>query len=125
MKSLTMQEFTERMDAIQRAERIFIESGLTNNITVAFRIYQEIFAERERQLFISEQYGDFRPGGRLARYERIPCPDCDSNMYISLIEKDQEGNTTKLTCSKCGTVLLSDKSLDEWMEALKRREDAT
>lgn len=124
MKSLTQQEFTERMEAIQRAQKIFVESGLTNNITVAFHIYQEVFAERERQLFITEQVKDFRPGGKLARYERIPCPDCDSNMFISVIEKGAEGHLTSVSCTKCDTVLLSEKTLNEWMESLKRREDA-
>lgn len=122
MKKLTQQEFTERMEAIQRAQRIFIESGLTNNITVAFQIYQEVFAERERQLFITEQYGDYKPGGNLSRYERIPCPDCDSNMFLSQAD-GSEGSKTMLACTKCDTRLASDKSVEEWMEALKRRPD--
>lgn len=112
------------MEAIQRAKRIFIDSGLTNNISIAFEIYQEVLAERERALFISDQYRDYRPGGTLAKYERIPCPECDSNMHIALIEPDADGNKTSVACTKCRLTLLSEKSVEEWKVVLERRDYA-
>ena len=53
MQSLSHEEFKDRTMAIQRAKRIFVESGLTNNITTAFELYQEILAKQERQLTVT------------------------------------------------------------------------
>jgi len=119
MKQLTQYEFEERMDAIQRARRIFIESGLTKNITHAFEIYQEVFAERERELFLSSVLNGNRAQTVMDRYIRPKCPDCQSDMMFRLVPENKEGVKTQLVCSGCPLVLDSEKDLTEWMRALK------
>lgn len=121
MNRLTEEEFTDRMKAIQRAHQIFIESGLTNNITTAFKIYQDVFAERERELFLNARVYGNRTPTILDRYERPKCPDCSSDMLIRELPENNEGVKTQLVCTKCDVVLDTDKSMNEWIEILEKK----
>jgi hypothetical protein len=121
MKELTEEEFQDRAGAIQRARHIFIESGLMNHLTRAFQAYQEIFAEREREIFLDTQRYGNRPRTVMDKYERPKCPDCGSDMMFRLVPKNTEGIKVQLVCSKtnCDTVLNSEMSLEDWMKELK------
>ena len=123
MKELTFEEFEDRSMAIQRATRIFVESGLTNNISVAFKIYQEVFAERERELFITSLQSGVNRGTVMDRYERPLCPECGSGLLFRILTDNEEGIKTQLVCPdpKCDTVLSSDKDIGWWMASLKKR----
>jgi uncharacterized protein with PIN domain len=119
MKELTQEEFSDRMLAIQRAKKIFVETGLTNNITHAFEAYQEIFAERERQIFIATNMFSNRPRTVMDKYERPKCPECNEDMQFRIIPENDEGIKTQLVCTKCDTVLSSENDLQWWMENLQ------
>ena len=123
MKKLTQEEFEDRIRAIQRARKIFIESDLTRNITTAFELYQEIFAEREREIFLSTQVYGNKPLTIMDRYERPKCPDCNSDMMFRQVPENKEGIKTQLVCSSegCQTVLNSEEDLNWWMKNLKRK----
>ena len=123
MKKLTVEEFEDRMRAIQRAKGIFVDSDLTRNITTAFELYQEIFAEREREIFLSTQVYGNRPLTIMDKYERPKCPDCNSDMMFRQVPENEEGIKTQLVCSnqECQTVLSSEEDLSWWMENLKRK----
>ena len=57
MKNLGYAEFQKRVNEVNKAFRIF--SPLTNNMTEAFRLYLEVLAEEQYDLFISaETYGN-------------------------------------------------------------------
>lgn len=124
MKKLTVEEFNDRVMAIQRAKRIFGE--LTGqNITKAFMAYQEIFAEREREIFInntSNPYAD-KTRDEINRYERPKCPDCSSDMFFQVAPDNDDGIKTILICSskECDTRLDSELTLDEWMKVLEKK----
>jgi uncharacterized protein with PIN domain len=107
------------MLAIQRAKKIFVETGLTNNITHAFEAYQEIFAERERQIFIATNMFSNRPRTVMDKYERPKCPECNEDMQFRIIPENDEGIKTQLVCTKCDTVLSSENDLQWWMENLQ------
>ena len=117
MKELSLEEFRDRAMAMQRARHIFIETGLTKNITRAFEAYQEIFAERERQKFISAQ-----TGFSMDKYERPSCPDCNSPMMFRQVMQNTENIKIQLVCSKCDTVLNDEHDLAWWMENLRRKD---
>lgn len=121
MKELTEEEFTDRIMAVQRAQKIFIESGLTNNITTAFQIYQTVFAEREREIFLSTQFHGNRPRSAMDKYERPKCPECGADMMFRQVPENPEGIKVQLVCTKCDTVLSSEKSLEEWMTMLRKK----
>jgi hypothetical protein len=118
MKELTQEEFRDRLQAIGRAKKIF--SNLTDgNITNSFIAYQEIFAERERELFITSMSNP----GSMSKYERPKCPDCGAGMKFIPVDKNDEGIQTVLTCSNptCDTRLDSPYSMDEWRGMLKKK----
>jgi hypothetical protein len=123
MKKISEEDFTDRMQALQRAERIFIDAGLTDNITTAFRAYQSIFAERERDIFLSTQIFGNRPRAALDRYERPQCPTCTADMMIRPVPENTENIKTQLVCTniKCDTVLNSEHDLDWWVTNLETK----
>jgi len=123
MKEFTFEEFNDRLGAVQRAQRIFIESGLTNNITKAFQIYQEVFAERDRELFITAQREGPHQKTFMDRYERPLCPECGAALLFRIIPENSEGIKTQLICSKpeCDTLLNSDQDISWWMGQLKKK----
>lgn len=123
MKELTIDEYNDRLKAIERAMHIFGE--LTdNNITKSFQAYQAIFAEREREIFIATVNGK-RARTVMDKYERPQCPDCGSDMMFRQVKQNDEGIVTQLVCSnqQCDTVLSSDKTLVDWMNILKVKDE--
>lgn len=122
MKKLSEEEFNDRMMAIQRSKEIFIDSGVTNNITIAFQLYQKVLATRERELFLSANtYGMAAHKSVFDDYERIKCPDCKADMMFRVVPPNEEGVVTQLVCSKCELVLDSEKSIQEWMGILGKK----
>jgi hypothetical protein len=119
MKKLTYSDFVDRAAAVQRARKIFIESGLTNNITTAFALYQVIFADREREIFIT---GDWR-GTFMDRFERPLCPECGTGLRFRIMPENTEGIKTQLICPRadCDTVLNSENDIPWWMRELKKK----
>ncbi|MBN2568120.1 MAG: hypothetical protein JXB42_01685 [Deltaproteobacteria bacterium] len=112
MKQMNLKEFQNRLNEVAKARKIFINSGLTKNVTHAFQLYQDIFAEEEMAAFIS---GKEIPSNILK--ER--CPECDGALsvrqrcsgmgagdYISVIK-----------CVRCGYYDLSEKVTGELLEA--------
>ena len=120
MKDLTEEEFKDRTMAILRARKIFIKSGITDNITLAFELYQQVCAEREREIFLSPRYGGKVPTF-MDKYSRPKCPDCNMDMMFRVIPENDEGIKTHLVCSSdiCDTVLNSENDLNWWIEKLK------
>jgi len=120
MRELTPEEFSDRMLAIQRARHIFIETGLTDNITHAFQAYQSIFAERERQIFLAINQ-DNRYKSPMDKFERPLCPTCGSNMRFRQLPENEQGYKMQLICSngQCDVVLNDTHDLQWWMDNLK------
>lgn len=85
MKVMSKQEFTSRHEAVLRAKKIYIESGITNNITTAFELYQEILSDMDREIFITgDRLGpEYRKlmSRRPIDHSRV-CPDCKSIAQI-------------------------------------------
>ena len=121
MKEMTREEFEDRAMALQRATEIFIKSGLTDNLTKAFEAYQAIFAERERQIFMSSQVYGTRPKTIMDNFERVKCPDCGADMMFRKTLENPMGILTQLVCTKCDLVLNDKNDLDWWMKNLKAK----
>jgi hypothetical protein len=125
MKEINEEEFRDRLTAIQRATKIFLKTGLTDNVSHAFAAYQEIFAEREREIFISTQLQGNRPRTKMDKYERPKCPDCEADMMFRKIPDNPMKIKTQLVCSKCDLVLSDEHDLDWWMQNLKVKNGST
>lgn len=119
---MTLEEFEDRVKALNRARRIF--GNLTDgNITAAFEAYQAIFAEREREIFLTSMMKPVNSmSEQLNLYERPKC-ECGHDMMFRLVPDNAEGIKTQLVCtnSKCDIVLDSKYSLNEWMGILKKK----
>ena len=121
MKEISEEEFRNRAMALQRAEAIFITSGLTKNITTAFRAYQAIFAEREREIFLSTQFYGNKPKTVMDKYDRPKCPECDADMMFRQVPENPDNIKVQLVCKneRCDTVLNSENDLQWWQETLR------
>ena len=109
MKKLGYAEFQKRVNEVNKAFRIF--SPLTNNMTEAFRLYLEVLAEEQYDLFISaETYGN-RSMTPIDDYERPLCPDCQSPMRFRMVPPNDENVNTQLVCGNCDLVLDSEKTI--------------
>jgi hypothetical protein len=121
MKKMNHEDFQKRVNEVNKAFRIF--SPLTNNMTEAFRLYLEVLAEEQYDLFIStEVYGN-RPMTPIDDYERPLCPDCQSPMRFRPVPQNDEGVNTQLVCENCDLVLDSEKTIQEWYQMLEKKSD--
>lgn len=86
MQKLTKKEFIDRTNAVLRARKIFIGSGITNNITEAFAIYQEVLAEQERMKELTTELDS----SRLKISDILPiCPECGLKLRPRRIRIEQ------------------------------------
>jgi hypothetical protein len=65
---MNFREYSNRVEEVNKAYRIF--SPLTNNMTEAFRLYQEVLAEEKMELFMSVEAWGNRPMTPVDDYER-------------------------------------------------------
>ena len=122
MKKLTYEEFSRRINEVNKAYRIF--KPLTNNMTDAFRLYQEVLAEEKMQVFVSSATGGNRPVTPMDDFERPKCPECQIDLRLRVGAKDEnekEWNTAWF-CEQCKAEFYSDKTVQEWMNELQRRD---
>ena len=122
MKKLTHTEFQHRVNEVNKAYRIF--KPLTNNMTEAFRLYQEVLAEERMELFVSTQVMGNRPLTPMDDVETPLCPDCNSPMRFRMIPPNDEGVNTQLVCENCDLVLDSEKTMPEWFKILEKKNDS-
>jgi len=122
MKKLNYEEFQKRVNEVNKAARIF--APLTNNISEAFAIYQEVLAEEQMSVFVSSFVAGAKPMTPIDDYERPKCPECENELGLKIMPKDQDGKewATSWVCSKCSAEFYSDKTIQEWMNELKRRD---
>jgi hypothetical protein len=121
MKTMNFDEFQHRTNEVNKAYRIF--SPLTNNMTEAFRLYQEVLAEEKMELFVSTAVMGNRPMTPMDDFERPVCPDCNSPMRFRILQPNDEGVNTQLVCEGCDLVLDSEKTIQEWYQLLEKKND--
>jgi hypothetical protein len=121
MKDMTREEFNERIAAVAEAQRIFIVSGITNSIDVAWEIYLDVLSEKEFEKRITSDAGKRFSDNPLDQVTRPKCPVCSNDLYFRRVPPNHDGIKTQLVCASdtCDTILNSDKTLDEWLEALR------
>jgi hypothetical protein len=122
MRKLTYDEFHDRLQAINRAMRIFGE--LTdNNITKAFTAYQEVLSETQRPINIPAESIRGMTGSAFDGLKHRPkCPECGHDMNLRPVPSNLEGVKSQLVCSDpvCTVVLDSEMSIAEWYDILKK-----
>ena len=122
MKTMNYNEFQHRILEVNKAYRIF--KPLTNNMTEAFRLYQEVLAEEKMEIFVSAAVMGNRPMTPMDDCERPLCPDCNSPMRFRIIPPNDENVNTQLVCENCDLVLDSEKTIQEWYQLLEKKSDS-
>jgi hypothetical protein len=119
MNKLNFKEFQKRVNEVNKAYRIF--SPLTNNMTEAFRLYQEVLAEEKMEVFVSTATGN-RPMTPIDDFVRPKCPECDIELMLRTNVRDVNEKVwnTSWFCQTCLTDYYSDKTVQEWMQELKK-----
>ena len=122
MKTMNYNEFLHRILEVNKAFKIF--SPLTNNMTEAFRLYQEVLAEEKMEIFVSAAVMGNRPMTPMDDFERPLCPDCQNPMRFRIVPPNDEGVNTQLVCENCDLVLDSEKTIQEWYQLLEKKSDS-
>jgi len=119
MKKLNFAEFTKRTMEIAKARKIFIPH-ITNNISVAFDLYQEVLAEEKMEVFVSTMTAGHRPMSPMDDYERPRCPECNTELRLKIFAKDPDGREwpTSWICTNCLAEFYSEKTDLEWRQEL-------
>jgi predicted Zn-ribbon and HTH transcriptional regulator len=122
MKELTRQDFIERNMDFFRARKIYIESGLTNSLDMAWAAYQEILAAKKKvdRLNTRDHQG---PAAVLFRnFPRPACPTCGAPLRFRDIPKNDQGVKSQLVClvNHGESVLNSPLEIKEWEILLSR-----
>ena len=122
MNKLTQQDFQDRIQAVARSRKIFIESGITNNISHAFTLYQGVLAEQERPLTLQGSKDGIRPRTILDDYQRPACPYCGADIMFLPVTPAVQGIQMHLVCfnPECDHFWFSRKSIQEWILFLQQ-----
>lgn len=134
MKKLTFEEFQDRIAAVNEAQKIFIDTGITNNITIAFEMYQRILATKERPLVLDSKVQEAHGGPQTDQppqvtisldieLEKPTCPDCGDTLNLRAAKPDElsEGYRSCWYCTKCKYEGLSEKSPMRWIRELPEK----
>jgi len=119
MKNLTFEEFQTRTQAVAKARKIFIKSGLTNNITYAFELYQEILAEEKQALTMSGKKPLPLDGTRLK------CEKCGGGMGLGPVNttpaNQVEGEVySQWYCENCDASVFNKATVQEIVMSVRK-----
>jgi len=119
MKKLTFNEFQARVEAVAKASKIFIPH-ITDNISIAFELYQKVLAEEEMPLTISTEETSHQAMTPMDDFERPKCPECNMDMRLKLFAKDPDGKEwpTAWVCGNCLAEFYSEKTELQWRQEL-------
>jgi hypothetical protein len=120
MKTMTFDEFSKRVNEVAKARKIFIPT-VTNNISMAFDLYQEVLAEEKMEVFVTTAMGGNRSLEPMDDFETPKCPECQSSMRMRVMAKDADGKEwpTSWYCTTCFSEYYSEKTIADWMKELK------
>lgn len=128
MKDLSIEDFKKRAQDIVRSRKIFIEGGITKNITIAYTLYREMLLEDDRLAALPERLNLIDHGlvpDSTFNVNRPSCPDCGAALYLRAIYLPQGPGNLKgwrscWECSRCLYDEYSLKTVSEWREELTK-----
>jgi len=119
MNDLNEKEFRQRTEAILRAQKIFVDSGVTRNITVAFFLYREMLAD-DRQMPLHMTQSQLNNGKTWIPYRaRKKCPECGATLHLRAVglpkcdRLNKHGYQSCWECLGCGYELYSTATVAE------------
>lgn len=126
MKDITLEIFKRRSLDILRSRKIFITSGVTNNITIAYQLYRDMLLEDDLVNIIPEGVNAIENGlvpDSSFNFTRLRCKECDAEMYLRAIYLPKgpgnlNGWKSCWECSRCSHEEYSKKTILEWKKEL-------
>lgn len=126
MKDITLEMFKQRTLDILRSRKIFISSGVTNNITIAYQLYRDMLLEDDLVNIIPEKVNAIEHGlvpDSSFKFTRLLCKECGAEMYLRAIylpvgPSNLKGWKSCWECSRCLHEEYSLKTVLEWKEEL-------
>jgi hypothetical protein len=125
MRKLTYDEFQDRLQAEQRAKRIFLHMT-GGDVAKAFEAYQDILAETQRPVIVPAASMQGMTGSAFDGLKHRPkCPECGMDMNLRAVPDNIEGVKSQLVCAdpQCDVVLDSELTIPEWYDLLKKMGD--
>ena len=124
IKRLIMTEADERALLVRKARAKYIATGKTKNITEAVRWFIKDHPEKSTGIpaTITTSEKD-RPRTILDNYVRPPCPQCGQPLFLK-IQCSGMGKGDRITlwvCVKCNYKDYSEKTLQQWLAILPRK----
>ena len=122
MKKMTFDEFQKRAEKVAKALKIFTPH-FTDNVTVAFEMYQKILASEEMPVHVSSEAVFGRTMTPLDDYVRPKCPEEGTELRLRVGAVDADGKKweTAWVCPVCAAEYYSDKTVEGWMNELPKR----
>jgi transposase-like protein len=125
MRKLTKEEFVDRSLAMARAKKIYLEFA-EKNVTKAWEMYQELLAEKPRQMKLSRVTR--RDYGIFSNKKRPVCPECNEDMLFRNITTPQgpanlKGWKSCWVCDKCYYEKYSTRTMKDWLQILENKEN--
>ena len=120
MKTLNKEEFSDRMQAVIRARKIFIPH-ITKSINVAFDIYQQVLADRERKLTLAQERKE--EYNLTNRINPVTCPNCKTPMRLRAVAKHETFKSCWYCITNCNYEQYSPKTLADWVNEMGLKDD--
>jgi hypothetical protein len=122
MKEMAFEEFRDRLLEFQKARKIFVTSGLTNNITHAFEAYQEILAREKKKIYLNTKDHGKKVSSIFDGLDRPECVECQAQLYFRAVPKNKKGILAQLVCtnSDCQRVYNSKIDLETWADHIRQ-----
>jgi len=128
-KTLSKEQWIERGLELLDAHKVFIDSGVTKNLSIAYELWIELCAakDRQRQVFLTTKEANSQRR-LMDEYERPRCPEDDFEMMFRPVPENPEGVKVQLICTNPdhvgpGSVLNSPNDLNWWMQNLEKNKD--
>ena len=111
----------KRLTIINKASRLYVDTGITRNITEALRMYLENDAGPDEQIPLFITTPEIHQLQKILKQVRPRCDECDSELHFQVNAHDPTGQTypTAWICKTCGIEYYSDKTPAEWLEELR------
>lgn len=125
MKKIPFNEFVRRTEEISKARKIFMPN-ITNNITEAFALYQEILADDDSKMPVtvsrSDGYIQKPTLAQLSEKLGMACSECNSQMVLKEKVSDMDGViwSSAWFCNQCFAMYYSEKTVQEWLDTIPK-----
>lgn len=111
----------KRDEIIARSRALYIDTGWTNNITEALRLYLKNDAGPNEQIPLYITSPEIHQVSMILEQIRPRCDECDAELHLQVNARDPDGkeHPTAWVCTKCSVVYYSQLTPAEWLKEIQ------